>query len=55
MNILYWFVAIGNNSTAGKKIYQDAEKFGFTFPNIICRSVYISPYAQIGRGMCIFK
>lgn len=45
-------VAIGNNSLR-EKIYQDAEKFGFTFPNIICRSVYISPYAQIGRG-CVF-
>ena len=45
-------VTIGNNPLR-ERIYQQAARIGYTFPNIILSSVYISPYAQIGQG-CIF-
>ncbi len=45
-------VTIGNNPLR-EKIYQKAAKLGYTFPNVILPSVYVSPYAQIGQG-CIF-
>lgn len=45
-------VTIGNNSFR-ESVYTEAERIGFTFPNIICDSVYISPFAQIGNG-CVF-
>lgn len=45
-------VTIGNNLLR-ERIYQEAAQIGYTFPNIILSSVYVSPYAQIGRG-CIF-
>jgi len=45
-------VAIGNNRLR-ERIYKDASEIGYSFPNIIADSVYISPYAKIGRG-CVF-
>lgn len=45
-------VTIGNNSLR-ETIYKEAETIGYTFPNIICSSAYISPFARIGAG-CIF-
>ena len=45
-------VAIGNNSFR-EKVYGKAKKIGYQFPNIICDSVYISPYAKVGWG-CVF-
>lgn len=45
-------VSIGNNKIR-EKIYQEAKKIGFSFPNIICKSVYISPFAKVGKG-CVF-
>lgn len=42
-------VAIGNNAIR-EKIYKKASIIGYRFPNIICSSVYISPFAKIGRG-----
>ena len=45
-------VAIGNNIIR-EKLYQEAKKIGFSFPNIICSSVYCSPYSKIGEG-CVF-
>lgn len=45
-------VTIGNNKLR-ERIYQEASKIGYTFPNIICGTVYISPYAEIGKG-CVF-
>ena len=46
------FVSIGDNSLR-EKIYDRAEKIGYSFPNIIHSSVYISPFARIGKG-CLF-
>lgn len=45
-------VTIGNNQLR-EKIYREAKELGYEFPNLICDSVYISPYAQIGTG-CVF-
>ena len=45
-------VAIGNNILR-EKLYQEAKKIGFNIPNIICSSVYCSPYSKIGEG-CVF-
>ena len=39
-------VTIGNNLLR-ERIYQEAAQIGYTFPNIILSSVYVSPYAQI--------
>ena len=45
-------IAIGDN-TLRERIYNDAGKIGYKFPNIIAENVYISPFATIGQG-CIF-
>lgn len=45
-------VTIGNNGLR-ERIYGEAAKIGYAFPNIILPSVYISPYAKVGHG-CIF-
>jgi len=45
-------VAIGDNCLR-EQIYYKAKKLGFSFPNIIHPSVYISPYASVGSG-CVF-
>lgn len=45
-------VAIGNNRLR-ENVYKKAEEVGYAFPNIICKSVYISPFAKIGKG-CVF-
>ena len=45
-------VTIGNNKLR-EMIYRRAKGIGYTFPNIIVPSAYISPYAKIGSG-CVF-
>lgn len=45
-------VTIGNNKFR-EKVYNQAEKIGYTFPNIICKSAYISRFAKVGKG-CVF-
>ena len=47
-------VTIGNNAFR-EKIYKAAEKIGYTFPNIIDPSAYISPYSSIGTGCIILN
>ena len=47
-------VAIGDNKIR-EKIYREAKKLGYTFPNIICNSAYISPFAKIGSGCVILN
>lgn len=47
-------VAIGNNALR-ERIYQKALAFGYTFPNIVCSSAYISPYARLGWGCVILN
>ena len=45
-------VSIGDNKLR-EKIYANARKTGYIFPNIIADNVYISPFAKVGDG-CIF-
>lgn len=47
-------VTIGNNSLR-EKVYRTAAEIGYTFPNIIVQSAYISPYAEIGTGCVILN
>lgn len=44
-------VTIGNNKLR-EELYRKAKALGYSFPNIICSSVYISPHAHIGCGLC---
>jgi len=47
-------VCIGNNALR-EKIYRQAGELGYSFPNIIVESAYISPYATIGCGCIILN
>lgn len=47
-------VVIGNN-TLRERIYQKALALGYTFPNIVCSSAYISPYAKLGWGCVVLS
>lgn len=47
-------VTIGNNKLR-ERLYQEAAIFGYTFPNIIHPSAYISPHAHIGSGCVILN
>ena len=47
-------VVIGNNSLR-EKVYREAAKIGYDFPNIIAPSAYLSPYSTIGKGCVILN
>lgn len=47
-------VTIGNNKLR-EELYNKAKAFGYSFPNIICSSAYISPHAQIGCGCVLLN
>ena len=47
-------VAIGNN-TLRERLYKKAAAIGFSFPNIIHPSAFISPHAHIGSGCVILN
>ena len=47
-------VTIGNN-VLRQRIYQDAAQIGYTFPNLIHSSAYISPYAKMGWGCVLLN
>lgn len=47
-------VTIGNNMLR-ERLYKEAAAIGFTFPNIIHPSAYISPHAHIGSGCVILN
>ena len=47
-------ISIGNNKVR-EKVYRQAKYIGFEFPNIICNSAYISPYAQLGEACVILN
>lgn len=47
-------VTIGNNSLR-EKLYKRAADIGYTFPNIIVPSAYISPHATLGSGLIILN
>ena len=46
-------IAIGNN-VFREKVYQKSREIGYTFPNIICDSVYISPTLKMQRRMTVY-
>ena len=47
-------ITIGNNSIR-KRIYEQTSKIGYSFPNLIHPSAYISPYANIGKGCVVLN
>ena len=47
-------VTIGNNKLR-EHIYQQAMEIGYTFPNLISPSAYISPYSKMGWGCVLLN
>ena len=47
-------VGIGNNRFRAQ-VYEKAKAFGYTFPNIVSPSAYISPYAKLGCGCVMLQ
>ena len=47
-------VTIGNNALR-ERVYREAAEIGYSFPNIIVPSAYISPYAAVGVGCVILN
>jgi sugar O-acyltransferase (sialic acid O-acetyltransferase NeuD family) len=47
-------VTIGNNALR-ERLYKEAAKIGYNFPNIIHSSAYVSPHATIGIGCVILN
>ena len=47
-------IVIGNN-VVRERIYDLAKDIGYSFPNLISPSVYISPYAKLGWGCVILN
>lgn len=47
-------VTIGNNALR-ERVYYVATEIGYSFPNIIVPSAYISPYASVGNGCVILN
>ena len=48
-------VVVIGNSKLREKIYQKAKEIGFTFPNIVAASAYISPFAAVGNGCVVLN
>ena len=47
-------VTIGNN-TIRQQVYDKASQFGYSFPNIIHESAFISKHANVGNGCIILN
>ena len=47
-------VTIGNNRLR-EDVYKRASAIGYTFPNIIVSSAYVSPHALLGTGVIILN
>ena len=47
-------VGIGNNQFRAQ-VYEMAGKLGYTFPNIVAPSAYISPFAEVGCGCVVLQ
>ena len=47
-------IGIGNNKFRAQ-VYEKAKRLGYTFPNIIAPSAYISPYAKLGCGCVVLQ
>lgn len=47
-------ITIGNN-TVRERIYDTAKRIGYSFPNLISPSAYVSPYAKLGWGCVLLN
>lgn len=47
-------VTIGNNAVR-ERIYKEATELGYSFPDLIHPSAYISPYAKLGWGCVLLN
>lgn len=47
-------VTIGNNALR-ERLYKQAAEIGYTFPNVIAPSAYISPHAILGDGITVLN
>ena len=47
-------VGIGNNRFRAQ-VYEKAKVLGYTFPNVIAPSTYISPFAEVGCGCVVLQ
>lgn len=47
-------VGVGNNSFRAQ-VYERAAAMGYTFPNIIAPSAYVSPFVKLGVGCVILQ
>lgn len=47
-------IVIGNNAVR-ERIYDMAKGVGYSFPNLISPSAYVSPYAKLGWGCVILN
>lgn len=47
-------VGIGNNRFRAQ-VYEKAATMGYSFPNIIASSAYVSPFAKLGTGCVILQ
>ena len=47
-------VGIGSNQFRAQ-VYEKAKILGYTFPNVIAPSAYISPYAKLGCGCVVLQ
>ena len=47
-------VGIGSNQFRAQ-VHEKAKAFGYTFPNIVSPSAYISPYAKLGCGCVVLQ
>lgn len=47
-------VGIGNNRFRAQ-VYEKAKALGYSFPNIIAPSAYVSPFAEIGCGCVVLQ
>lgn len=47
-------VGVGNNSFRAQ-VHERAAAMGYTFPNIIAPSAYVSPFAKLGVGCVILQ
>ena len=47
-------IVIGNNAVR-ERIYNTAKSIGYSFPNLISPSAYVSPYAKLGWGCVLLN
>ena len=52
----YGFLVVGIGSNQFRaQVYEKAKALGYTFPNIVASSAYISPYSKMGCGCVVLQ